>query len=154
MEKPAVARQPVEEAILLPTRIADTPNRGFLVDLDRALRGVCLDYGQALNDDLITISDHVRSVAADYSMLDTDRNILADATAGNITVTLPLAADAEPHVFRIKKINAANTVAVARAGADTIDGGAGPVNLAAQWNLLSLISDKGTGWYILHQGAP
>jgi len=149
-----VGREPVEESPMLPSRVEEGPNRGHLIDLDRALRAVFLQYGGAINDDVITISDFVRSVSAAYTMYDTDRNLLVDATAAPVTITLPAASDAEPHVFRVKKIDAGgNAVTVQRAGADTIDGAASKA-LSAQYELIALISDRSSAWQILHLGAP
>ena len=149
-----MGREPVTETPMLPTRLEEGPNRGFLVDLDRVLRGLFLEYGLAINDDLITVSDFVRTITSAYTMLDTDRNILADATGGAFAITLPAASDAEPHIFRIKKIDAVANVTIQRAGVDTFEGGGTNVVLGTQWHILSLISDRVSMWHILHQGAP
>lgn len=71
-------------------------------------------------------------------------------TAG-ITVTLPLAADAANHVYVIK--NATNPTAgvtITPNVADTIDTVAGPqVLLPDQFDVIWLMSDGGTNWWIL-----
>jgi hypothetical protein len=135
---------------MLPSYIEDAANSAFLTDVMRALRSICSQYGLALNDDLITISDHIREKAADYTMLDTDHNVLMDATAGALVVTLPPAADAEPHVFRVKKTDSsANTVTVQRAGSDTIDGATSKI-LTDQYDLVALVSDRSSAWHVLH----
>ena len=74
----------------------------------------------------------------------------ADATTGNITVTLPAANLTKGRQFLVKKVDAsANTVTVSRAGADTIDG-ATTVVLSAQWQKVSVMSN-GTSWDVVGQ---
>jgi len=151
-----MARKPVASALLLPTAIPDPENRQHLVDLDRQLRAQFFDLGDALNDDLLIVSDWVTTVTfADtpYAMRDTDRFLLVDTTGGAVVVTLPLAADMEPHLVGIKKTIAANTVTINRAGSDTIDGLTSKV-LTAQYEVLLMISDKAAAWHVLHFGAP
>ena len=76
-----------------------------------------------------------------------ERRIAADATGGNITITLPSAVTAESGArVLIKKINAANTVTVDSA-AGTIDG-ASSYALSAQWSVATFESD-GTQWYVV-----
>lgn len=77
-----------------------------------------------------------------------DDVLLVDATAGNMTVNLPLAAATTRlgRVLVIKKSDAtANTVTVNRAGADTIQGAATDV-YAAQWAGNRLQPDGATTW--------
>ena len=47
----------------------------------------------------------VTSITADYTVLVTDAIILADATAGNVTVTLPTAIGIAGRIYIIKKID-------------------------------------------------
>jgi len=85
-----------------------------------------------------------------YSVAQSDYKILANATAGAITVNLP-AANTVPagSEFRIEKIDAsANAVTVTRAGADTIEG-ANTVALAAQFNTVRVSSDSVSEWWKL-----
>lgn len=79
--------------------------------------------------------------------------ILSDATAGAVTLTLPDAASVEGKVFVIKKVDAtANTVTIAAAGTDLIDGVATKV-IAAQYAFLRLFSKNtaaGAGaWWLI-----
>src|SRR6185312_12971588 len=87
-------------------------------------------------------------ITANYTALTTDQVILADATAGNITVTLPAASTEGNRELFVKKVDSsANTVRVAAAGTDTIDGAAS-VTLSSQYAWIDIISD-GTGrWNI------
>ena len=57
-----VPREPVESAPMLPTALAtDSVDRPHLIDLDRKLRELFLQYGTAMNDDVVE-SDSVNNV--------------------------------------------------------------------------------------------
>lgn len=84
-------------------------------------------------------------VVAAYSMRFDDELVLADATAGAFTVTLPdVTLDARPF-YVIKKVDAVATVTVDGNGSQTIDG-ALTVDLASQWDSLLLVHDN-AAWY-------
>lgn len=85
-----------------------------------------------------------RTVTADYTALATDDLVLADATSGAITVTLPPAGSVAYQTLTIKKIDAsANAVTIG----GTVDGAASPT-LPAQYNSITIQSD-GSAWYQL-----
>lgn len=90
----------------------------------------------------------VVSVAAAYTFAAFDRVVLANATAGAFSVTLPSAVgrrNQQPLI--VKRTNAgANAVTVASAGG-TIDGAA-TQSLATQWASITAVSD-GSSWYLL-----
>jgi hypothetical protein len=92
-----------------------------------------------------------RSVTASTSIVSSDFAIIADSTAGAITVSLPPAATANGRIFFVKRVNAgANNVTVDPFGAETIDGAATHV-LTLQWHRIEIISN-GTAWFIMaHQ---
>lgn len=74
--------------------------------------------------------------------------ILADATAGAITVTLPAAADYKEKLFSIKKIDSsANIVTVAAASGETIDEATSHL-IPVQYVSIDVVSD-GTEWWIV-----
>ena len=78
----------------------------------------------------------------------TDVVVLADASSGNVTVTLPLASASTGYRFDIKRIDSSgNTCAIARSGSDTIDGQTS-YSIPVQYTSVSVISN-GSGWYIL-----
>lgn len=88
-----------------------------------------------------------RTVTAATTVLLTDFLVQADTTGGNVTVTLP-AADAAPgRVFHVKKLVAANTLTIAAAGSDLIDGAA-TVAVTTQWQTTTVLS-VGTAWRVL-----
>ena len=92
-----------------------------------------------------------RSVTASTSVVSSDFAIIADSTAGAITVSLPPAAASNGRVFFVKRVNAGlNSVTVDPFGSETIDGAATHV-LALQWARIEIVSN-GTAWFIIaHQ---
>jgi len=89
-----------------------------------------------------------RDVTATGNINPLDDLILADATAGAITLTLESAVGADGRRHTIKKIDAsANAVTIDGAGAETIDG-ALTQSLLAQYDSLTVISD-GANWNLL-----
>lgn len=90
----------------------------------------------------------VVSVTADYTALDQDLVVLADATGGDITVTLPTATGREGRRIIVKKTDSsANTVTIDGNGSETIDG-ATTVALASQNELREIVSDL-SNWYVV-----
>jgi hypothetical protein len=88
-----------------------------------------------------------RSVTTSGNVVSGDYLIVADATAGSITMTLPPAALVPGRIYVFKRINSgANTVTVDAYGSETIDGALTHV-LSPQWNSITIISN-GTAWYI------
>lgn len=89
----------------------------------------------------------IRTITEDYSALNTDEVILADATAGNIIITLPFASDDVGKIFEIKKINIINSVTIEGIYSELIDADLNKI-IGIQYNSISIISD-GTQWWIL-----
>lgn len=89
-----------------------------------------------------------RSVTTSGNVVSGDYLIIADATAGAITMTLPPAALVPGRIYAFKRINSgANAVIVDGYAAETIDGSA-THTLTPQWNALTIMSN-GTAWFIL-----
>jgi hypothetical protein len=89
-----------------------------------------------------------RSVTATGNVVSGDYLIIADATAGAITMTLPPAALVPGRIYAFKRVNSgANAVVVDPSGAETIDGAA-TYTLSAQWNSVTIMSN-GTAWFII-----
>jgi hypothetical protein len=85
---------------------------------------------------------------SNYTIGATDTVVFANATSGNVTITLPTASGVSGYRFYVKRIDSSgNTCAVARSGSDTIDGQTS-INLDAQYTSLTLVSD-GSAWYII-----
>ena len=89
-----------------------------------------------------------RSVTATANVVSGHYLIIADATGGAITMTLPPAALLSGRIYVFKRINSgANAVIVDPSGAETIDGAA-TYTLSAQWNSVTIMSN-GTAWFII-----
>lgn len=74
--------------------------------------------------------------------------ILADATGGNLTITLPSVSTYPGQVYTIKKIDGTiNTVTVDGAGSQTIDGEL-IITIIDQYVSIT-IANNGVAWYIL-----
>ena len=88
-----------------------------------------------------------RTITASTTATLSDVVLLANTTAGNVAVTLPLASSATGKVYILKKVSSdANTASFARAGSDTIDG-ATSVGFTGYMQSVMLSCD-GTGWYV------
>jgi len=92
-------------------------------------------------------STHTVSVSSDKYLAENDFVVLADATSGNITVTMPKASIVKHKQFYIKKIDSsANTVTVDGNGAN-IDDSATSV-ISTQYASITIVSN-GTAWFIV-----
>ncbi len=85
---------------------------------------------------------------SNYTITGTDVIIFADATSGNVTITLPTASSFSGYNFYVKRIDgSSNTCSVARSGSDTIDGGTS-FSLDTQYFAVRVVSN-GSNWYII-----
>lgn len=89
----------------------------------------------------------VRTVTAAYAVDGTDCVVLADATGGAFTVTLPRADQAKGRIFRIKRLNGGGNNVTVQGTTGNIDG-AGTNVLGAQYASIDLQSD-GANWFLL-----
>ena len=90
-----------------------------------------------------------------YTMVAADLGtvITGNTTGGGFTITLMSAATAtNGRGITIKHTGTANTLTIARAGSDTIDG-ATSVALTTQYNAVELVSD-GANWHIVSRAWP
>jgi hypothetical protein len=146
--------EPVQENPIFPTNIAEGPNKTFMVDLDRMLRGLFQEYGHALNDDLLVIPDWSQVITAtSYTMLPTDHNIMVYNLANYVWIILPWMAEAEPRPYRIKRITGGVLQCLVWAQAGELIDGSVIKPLNAQYTLLSVITD-GNQWRVVHHGLP
>ena len=89
-----------------------------------------------------------RSVTTSGNVVSGDYLIIADATAGAITMTLPPAALVPGRIYVFKRINpGANAVIIDGYAAETIDGAATHTR-TPQWNSMTIMSN-GVAWFIL-----
>lgn len=91
-------------------------------------------------------SQPTSSISGDYTATNKDSLMLADASSGPITVTLPSAADAEGASYFIKKTDA-STNAVNVTSPETIDGIVTQV-ITLQYDVLNPVSN-GTAWFLV-----
>jgi hypothetical protein len=92
----------------------------------------------------------VTKVFADsgYVLTINDFTVLADATGGAMSLTMPAAASFSGQIYAVKKIDSsANAVTIACSGANTIDGSA-TQTLAIQ-NSSLMVQSNGTNWFII-----
>jgi len=90
----------------------------------------------------ITVSSSAHTAADDAVILADD-----DTAAGNITVTLPLAADAEDSVYYIKKLGSTGNIIIDGTSAETIDGSL-TATITQKYQALTVVCD-GSNWHIL-----
>ena len=92
-----------------------------------------------------------RTITSDYTMpvtgVSEDYVILADATAGNVTVTLCSATGQKGRLLVIKKIAGVNMVIIDAFQSETIDGSFNYI-ISAQYQYISIQSD-GSNWFII-----
>ena len=89
-----------------------------------------------------------RSVTTSGNVLSGDYLIIADATAGAITMTLPPAALVPGRIYAFKRINSGgNHVIIDGYASETIDG-ALTHSMSPQWNSLVIMTD-GVAWFKL-----
>lgn len=86
------------------------------------------------------------SIDGDYTPTSQDSLILADASSGPITVTLPSASESNGASYFIKKTDASTNV-VNLTSPDTIDGITTQV-ITLQYDVLNPVSD-GTAWFLI-----
>jgi len=91
---------------------------------------------------------NVTTRTANYTAAATDDVILANATSGNIVVTLAAASGLTGHVYRIKKIDSStNTVTITPNGSNKIDN-ASTVVMSVQYQSYEIVSD-GSNWWVV-----
>lgn len=85
---------------------------------------------------------------SNYTISNTDTVVFADATSGNVTITLPTASSITGYRFYVKRIDGSgNSCSIARSSSDTIDGQTS-ISLSQQYTSLTIVSD-GNAWYIV-----
>lgn len=88
----------------------------------------------------------IHTKTANYSILSTDRMVLADATAGGFTLTLPSAVTYPGVEILIKKIGDEGNVVTIASAAGTIDGET-TQELAAPYAGIT-VKSNGSDWYV------
>jgi len=95
-----------------------------------------------------SLTRNISSVSGNFTLASTSTVVLANATGGSLTVTLPTAVGIAGKVYTVKRTNSgANTVTVGTTSAQTIDGATTQV-LVTQYTSIDVVSD-GANWSIL-----
>jgi len=99
-------------------------------------------------DDAASPTFATATKTTNYTITGSDTVIFADATSGNVTITLPLASGLPGYRFYVKRIDgSANSVTVQRTNSDTIDGQTSHT-LDVQYMSVTLVSN-GSNWFII-----
>lgn len=95
-----------------------------------------------------SMSANITKVTSSYPVTETDNTILADATTGALTITLPPVGSISGRIYTIKKIAGGidNEVIISPTGA-TIDGGPN-YTIYNDWTFVTLQTD-GSNWYVI-----
>lgn len=90
----------------------------------------------------------IKTVTANYTATASDNTILADASSGNLTITLPAASGIAGRIYTVKKIGGGldNDLIITPNGG-TIDGG-GDYKIYNNWTFVTL-QTNGTNWFII-----
>lgn len=102
----------------------------------------------ALGEALNLNNNNVTTTTANYILTTANRYLLCDTTSGDISVTLPDAANLSGTVFTVKKTVTANQVTVQGTGGDTIDSSATSILAAGSRGFVEVVSD-GSNWFII-----
>jgi hypothetical protein len=93
------------------------------------------------------ISISTKTGPTTYTVLSTDNVLLADATAGTVTLNLPSSSSSTGRVFWFKKVDASsNPMVIVANGFDMIDG-ASTQSTIVQYTSFTLITDGSGNWY-------
>jgi len=101
---------------------------------------------QTLKSNVKNVS--VQSKTEAYTLTGSDDTVLADASGGAFTLTLPSASTVTGRVYHIKKTDSSgNAVTIDGNGAETIDGETS-LDISFQYVSVTIVSD-GSNWYII-----
>lgn len=96
-----------------------------------------------------SLSTNITKVSANYSVSTGDNTVLADATSGAITITLPAPGSISGRIYTIKKIGTGgiDNALTINPTSGTIDGGTNYI-IYNDWTFVCLQTD-GTNWYVI-----
>ena len=132
-------------------QIEDPELYSALLDIHNAIEALLTssDGSDAVFTEYLAKRRGFKTVTADYTVLSTDPALIrVDATAGDVTVTMPIVSSAPGYSYNIKRIDSTtNTVIMDGDAAELIDSHAGGVELDPQDDYD--IKAHSTGWDIL-----
>ena len=143
-----IATVPLAQTLPDPPPLEDIKLSAWLFELRRTVEENAETTARSLAALKTSVTEPTTAITdTAYSATDDDFLLLADATGGAITITLPPAADVLYQIFIIKRLNSgANSVIVDGDGAETIDGAANKT-LLNQYDAINVVSD-GTEYWI------
>jgi hypothetical protein len=121
-------------------------SEGFTFSSNSAQRvAIAADYTTTTLAVSGSMSTALSTQTSTYSVTNNDSVILADATLGAFTVTLPTAVGCAGREYRFKKVDSsANAVTIGTSSSQTIDG-ASTYSLSTQYAHVQVVSD-GSNW--------
>jgi hypothetical protein len=134
--------------------VVSTGNQSFAGNKSFAA-GVAIGTANPANSTLQvngSIQMRIYRTTASYAANETDNTILADATGGALTITLPTPSAAiAGRIYTIKKIGTGdiNNAVTIQPSAGTIEGGANYI-IYNDWTFVTVQTD-GTNWYIIRK---
>lgn len=87
------------------------------------------------------------TITGDLTLNDTHHTILCNTAGGSIIITLPTAAGKQGRIYRIKKLNSANTLTLVTTSAQTIDNSASR-STVTNYETVVVQSDNANWWVI------
>lgn len=96
-----------------------------------------------------SIAQNITKVSSNYTVSGADNTVLADATGGAITITLPAPGTMNGRIYTIKKIGSGgiDNALTINPTSGTIDGGSNYI-IYNDWTFVCLQTD-GTNWYVI-----
>tara|TARA_Y100000356_G_scaffold107320_1_gene93401 strand:+ start:156 stop:3623 length:3468 start_codon:yes stop_codon:yes gene_type:complete len=119
--------------------------------LETSAEGINITGSLTLSGSLYFTSNVIKTVENGTTALDGSESlVMIDASSGNVTINLPLAASfpAKQINFKVIADPGSYTMTLQRQGSDTIDGATSNTSLDTQWEALSVISDGSSQWLI------
>jgi hypothetical protein len=105
------------------------------------------DAAQTAVDAIVLPPTGARTVTTSQTLLDSDYQIVADATAGTFTLELPPAATMSTPILVIKVDASVNAVDIEPGAGDTLNGAGVAVSLTTQGGQRTFSSDGTTDWW-------
>lgn len=111
-------------------------------------QGLEVDSALRINEGLYETITKIDNTDSPYTVLSTDTTIIADTSAGNITINLQAISGQDGRVLQIKHIAASNTTTIDGNASETIDGST-TIALSTQYESVILKGDSTAGeWWI------
>lgn len=127
---------------------SDTQANMLFVDASANTLGVRTATPVSGLDSGASFGANITNVTTNTSLDITHFTITCDATAGNVTLSLPAASGVTRRIYNVKKIDSSgNSCIIDPSGAETIDGAA-TATITTQWTNIQF-QCNGTTWYIL-----